>query len=85
MLPMISSWKTVAWEKRDNIKDTIEKIPLRHHTKQRHLQKDEAQLSEGYPMGNRVFRSSHERFIISSLCYYSLLYFCEFGVIRRLH
>ena len=67
MLPTIHSWKTVAWEKRASNKDAIERVPLRHHTKQRHLQKAEARYSEEYPMGKTVFRSSHERFIISSL------------------
>jgi len=61
-LPTISSWKNMSFEKRFVKTDVLNRVPLRHQTKQRHLQRDEIQLSSScrYSMEDKVFKSSHE-------------------------
>ena len=67
-LPTISSWKNMSFEKRFVNADVLNRVPLRHQTKQRHLQRDEVQLLSSCSMEDRVFRSSHEMY-----CLYRLL------------
>ena len=76
-LPTISSWKNMSFEKRFVKTDVLNRVPLRHQTKQRHLQRDEIQLSSScrYSMEDKVFKSSHEMYGIYRLFCLLFMYF----------